>query len=138
MGVDIHFGAQESELGRVADLQWWQGGGLLQSMWPKSMGRKIACSFWEIMFWWKGGFHGWNRGEDAFLFSPPNNDGLLSGWIVFGLSITLFDRALWIAGLLLEIFQSQLDLLFDLHRSLPIFLFLRDCWRFGGNASSSL
>jgi len=45
---------------------------------------------------------------------------------------------LWIAGLLLEIFQSQLDLLFDLYRSLPIFLFLGDCWRFGGNVSSSL
>ena len=49
MGVDIHFGVPESELGRVADLQWWQGGGLLQSMWPKSMGRKIASSFWDIM-----------------------------------------------------------------------------------------
>ena len=49
MGVDIHFGVPESELGRVADLQWWQGVGLLQSMWPKSMGRKIACSFWDVM-----------------------------------------------------------------------------------------
>ena len=49
MGVDIHFGVSESELGRVADLQWWQGGGLFQSMWPKSMGRKIASSFWDIM-----------------------------------------------------------------------------------------
>ena len=54
MGVDIHFGAHESELARVADLQWWQGGGLLQSMWPKSMGRKIACSFWDIMKMMKG------------------------------------------------------------------------------------
>ena len=49
MGVDIHFGAQESELSRAVDLQWWFGAGLFQSMWPKSMGRKIACSFWDIM-----------------------------------------------------------------------------------------
>ena len=33
----------------MADLQWWFGLGLFQSMWPESMGRKIACSFWDIM-----------------------------------------------------------------------------------------
>ena len=49
MGVDIHFGAQESELSRVADLKWWVGMGILQSMWPQSMGRKIAVGFWDIM-----------------------------------------------------------------------------------------
>ena len=46
MRVDIHIGAQESELGRVADLQWWPGLGLFQSMWPK------GPSIYNIHYFW--------------------------------------------------------------------------------------
>ena len=50
MGVDIVFGATESEMSRISDIKWWGWGfGIFKTMWPKSLGRKTAVSFWDII-----------------------------------------------------------------------------------------
>ena len=52
MGVDVVFGATESELSKVSDIKWWFGLGIFQSMWPKCMGSRksaVAVGFWEVL-----------------------------------------------------------------------------------------
>ena len=51
LGVDVVFGATESELSMVSDIKWWFGLGIFQSMASRCCigGGKSAVSFWEIL-----------------------------------------------------------------------------------------
>ena len=70
LGVDIVFGATESELSKISDIKWWFGLGIFQSMWPKCMGRKSAVGFWEIM------------GKVSKMKDVPGRGELAHSWII--------------------------------------------------------
>ena len=50
MGVDIHFGVQETDLQRVSDVKTWGAGTILyQSVLPRFMGRKMVVSIFDMI-----------------------------------------------------------------------------------------
>ena len=50
MGVDIHFGVQETDLLRVSDVKTWGAGTILyQSVLPGFMGRKMVVGIFDMI-----------------------------------------------------------------------------------------